>query len=99
MTKRARNAPLAIIIEPSKELAEQTYKQVQMFKKYLENPTIRELLVVGGLAIRDQIASLQDGVDVVVATPGRLVGDFFFSIDLKQIRLNVGFIGRTDKYK
>ena len=73
MTKRASNAPLAIIIEPSKELAEQTYKQVQIFKKYLENPIIKELLIVGGMAIKDQLASLQDGVDIVVATPGRLV--------------------------
>ncbi len=73
ITKRASNAPLAIIIEPSKELAEQTFKQVQIFKKYLENPNIKELLIVGGLAIKDQLASLQDGVDIVVATPGRLV--------------------------
>uniref|UniRef100_A0A646QIB3 ATP-dependent RNA helicase n=1 Tax=Hemiscolopendra marginata TaxID=943146 RepID=A0A646QIB3_9MYRI len=67
-----KNAPQAIIIEPSRELAEQTLKQIQMFKKYIENPKIRELLVIGGVAAKDQIAALQSGVDIVVGTPGRL---------------------------
>jgi ATP-dependent RNA helicase DDX1 len=71
-SKRELNAPLAIILEPSKELAEQTLKQVQNFKKYLKNPTIKELLIVGGVPVKEQIASLKDGVDIVVATPGRL---------------------------
>ena len=74
--KRALNAPLAIIIEPSKELAEQTLKQVQIFKKYLKSPSIKELLIAGGIHMKDQIASLRDGVDIVIATPGRLVRDF-----------------------
>ncbi len=67
---RANNAPLALIIEPSKELAEQTLKQVQTFKKYL--PSIRELLLVGGMPLKEQLAALDNGVDIVVATPGRL---------------------------
>jgi ATP-dependent RNA helicase DDX1 len=72
-SKRALNAPLAIIIEPSKELAEQTLKQVQIFKKHLQSPNIKELLIVGGVPVKDQIAALKDGVDIIVSTPGRLV--------------------------
>lgn len=70
--KIINNAPQAIIIEPSRELAEQTLKNIQMFKKYLEAPAVKELLVVGGTQVKDQIAALNAGVDIVVATPGRL---------------------------
>lgn len=35
------NAPACIIIEPTKELAEQTNTQIETFKKYLEKPSIR----------------------------------------------------------
>ncbi|KAL6447461.1 hypothetical protein ACFW04_001566 [Cataglyphis niger] len=96
--KPTNNAPQAIIIEPSRELAEQTYNQIQkvnenlnkfchrdcicdinemtlsffQFKTYLKNPTIRELLVIGGVNVKEQIATLNSGVDIVVGTPGRL---------------------------
>lgn len=66
------NAPKAIIIEPSRELAEQTFEQIGKFKKYLKDPQINELLVVGRAPIREQIDALKSGVDIVVATPGRL---------------------------
>lgn len=66
------NAPQAIIIEPSRELAEQTLSQIQKFKKHLKDPIIKELLVVGGIPIREQIEALKNGIEIVVATPGRL---------------------------
>lgn len=70
----ARNvkAPRAIIIEPSRELAEQTLKCIENFKQYLADPKVNELLVVGGIAAKDQIQALRGGVDIVVGTPGRL---------------------------
>ncbi|CAL1677633.1 unnamed protein product [Lasius platythorax] len=70
--KPINNAPQAIIIEPSRELAEQTYNQIQKFKTHLKDPTIRELLVIGGVNVKEQIATLNSGVDIVVGTPGRL---------------------------
>jgi ATP-dependent RNA helicase DDX1 len=70
--KIVNNAPQALIIEPSRELAEQTCKQLQLFKAQLGAPIVKDLLVVGGAAARDQIAALKSGVDIVVATPGRL---------------------------
>ncbi|XP_066153247.1 ATP-dependent RNA helicase Ddx1 [Euwallacea fornicatus] len=73
MDNFANNAPQAIIIEPSRELAEQTSTQIKLFKKYLENPPIRELLVIGGVNVKEQISILQNqGVDLIVGTPGRL---------------------------
>ncbi|KAL4711857.1 hypothetical protein ACJJTC_006026 [Scirpophaga incertulas] len=71
-SKPVNNAPQAIIIEPSRELAEQTCAQITKFKKHLENPKVRELLVVGGSNIKDQINQLHAGIDIVVGTPGRL---------------------------
>ncbi|XP_019880521.2 ATP-dependent RNA helicase Ddx1 [Aethina tumida] len=72
-TKIANNAPQAIIIEPSRELAEQTSNQIKKFKKYLESPGIRELLVIGGVNVKEQISVLQNtGADIIVGTPGRL---------------------------
>ncbi|XP_055693754.1 ATP-dependent RNA helicase Ddx1 [Lutzomyia longipalpis] len=66
------NAPQAIIIEPSRELAEQTLNQITRFKKYLKDPLINELLLIGGVSVKTQMAVLQSGVDIIVATPGRL---------------------------
>jgi ATP-dependent RNA helicase DDX1 len=66
------NAPQAIIIEPSRELAEQTFQQLEKFKKYMKDPSIREFLLIGGQSSKDQINELKKGVDIIVATPGRL---------------------------
>ncbi|CAL8097098.1 unnamed protein product [Calicophoron daubneyi] len=66
------NAPLALIMEPSRELAEQTCEQIRKFKRYLKDPCPRELLVVGGANSKQQLDALYNGVDIVVATPGRL---------------------------
>ncbi|KAJ8978814.1 hypothetical protein NQ317_018904 [Molorchus minor] len=69
----AKNAPQAVIIEPSRELAEQTSNQIKKFKKYLDDPPIRELLVIGGINVKEQISYLQNtGADIIVGTPGRL---------------------------
>lgn len=57
-------------LQPSRELAEQTLNQLRLFKKHLEQPVVRELLVVGGQSGRDQVNALREGVDIVVATPG-----------------------------
>lgn len=56
----ANNAPQAVIIEPSRELAEQTSNQIKLFKKYIENPSIRDLLVIGGVNVKEQISVLQN---------------------------------------
>ena len=47
--------PYAIIMEPSRELAEQTLVQVQKFKKHLTGINIREVLLVGGVAAKEQV--------------------------------------------
>ncbi|KAI7799718.1 ATP-dependent RNA helicase DDX1 [Triplophysa rosa] len=88
--KSSSNAPRALIIEPSKELAEQTLNNVNQFKKYVENPKLRDLLIMGGVAAKEQLSILESGVDIVVGTPGRL--DDLIStkkLDLSQVRFLV----------
>ncbi|XP_010945647.1 ATP-dependent RNA helicase DDX1 isoform X1 [Camelus dromedarius] len=89
-TKFLPNAPKALIVEPSRELAEQTLNNVKQFKKYIDNPKLRELLIIGGVAARDQLSVLDNGVDIVVGTPGRL--DDLVStgkLNLSQVRFLV----------
>ncbi|CAF0788217.1 unnamed protein product [Adineta steineri] len=85
--QRPPNAPLAIIMEPSRELAQQTSAQIQSFQKYLDNPRVRELVIIGGVPVGEQTRVLHQGVDIIVATPGRLdelIGSG--EIDLTQMR-------------
>ncbi|KAL5290459.1 DDX1 family protein [Megaselia abdita] len=70
--KPPSNAPQAIIIEPSKELAEQTFNQIEKFNKYLPKDSVKQLLVTGGIKIDQQKNALNAGVHIIVATPGRL---------------------------
>ena len=42
------------------------------FKKYLTNPSLRVQLVIGGINAKEQSDEMSKGVDIVVATPGRL---------------------------
>ncbi|XP_020603286.1 ATP-dependent RNA helicase DDX1-like [Orbicella faveolata] len=82
-----RCSPSAIIMEPSRELAQQTHNQISKFKKYLPNPQVKEVLLIGGEHVKTQIQMLNDGVDIVTGTPGKL--DDFISTDkisLSQVR-------------
>ena len=51
-----------IFLQPSRELAEQTLKEINNFKKYLDAPAIRTMLVAGGIPIKEQLSDLQKGV-------------------------------------
>ncbi len=60
----------ALILTPTRELAAQLDSSVKTYSKYL---TLRSTVVFGGVNIRPQIDKLRRGVDIVVATPGRLL--------------------------
>jgi ATP-dependent RNA helicase DDX1 len=63
--------PKALIIEPSRELAQQTYDCIKSFKGNLSGE-IKQALLVGGVRAKDQMDQLEAGVDIVVGTPGRI---------------------------
>lgn len=66
-----RRVPQALVIAPTRELCLQIAGDLADFSKYIEN--LKILPVYGGSSIDSQIKSLRNGVQVIVATPGRLI--------------------------
>ena len=77
---RAR-MPRTLILEPTRELAAQVSEN---FEKYGKNHRISMALIIGGVSFEDQNKKLDRGVDVLIATPGRLLDQ----IDRGKIMLN-----------
>jgi ATP-dependent RNA helicase DDX1 len=65
--------PLAIVLEPARDLAEQTFTNITDFAKHLVEPAVHAELFVGGMSTAQQVKALKDGVDLVVGTPGRVI--------------------------
>jgi ATP-dependent RNA helicase DeaD len=65
------NYPQALVVCPTRELCLQIVKEIELFKKYL--PGISVVAVYGGASIGLQIRDIKRGVQIVVATPGRLI--------------------------
>ena len=63
--------PECLILVPTRELCKQVAEVMAQASKYLRN--VRVLQVYGGVSINPQILKLQKGVNIVVATPGRLI--------------------------
>ncbi|MEM7610737.1 MAG: DEAD/DEAH box helicase [Pseudomonadota bacterium] len=72
LTQPARKprAVRALVLAPTRELAAQVEQSVNDYGQFAK---IRSTVIFGGVSIRPQIAKLRSGVDVVVATPGRLL--------------------------
>lgn len=60
----------ALVLTPTRELAQQVYKS---FVRYGENTQISVAVAYGGVSINPQISIIEQGIDVLVATPGRLL--------------------------
>jgi superfamily II DNA/RNA helicase len=69
---RAR-MPRALVIEPTRELADQVS---EAFEKYAKGQRLSWALLIGGVSFNDQETKLDRGVDVLIATPGRLLDHF-----------------------
>jgi superfamily II DNA/RNA helicase len=73
-TGRARaRMPRAIVLAPTRELADQV---AESFAKYAKGTKLSWVLLIGGVSMGDQVAALNKGVDVLIATPGRLLDLF-----------------------
>ena len=73
-TGRARaRMPRAIVLAPTRELADQV---AESFAKYAKGTKLTWVLLIGGVSMGDQVAALNKGVDVLIATPGRLLDLF-----------------------
>jgi len=69
---RRGDGPLGLVLAPTRELAQQIEKEVKALSTLLGG-RMRTAIVVGGNQMSDQRNDLRNGVEVVVATPGRLV--------------------------
>lgn len=67
---RRTNAVRALVLAPTRELAAQIGESARDYGKYLP---FRSAIIFGGVKINPQIEKLRQGVDIVVATPGRLL--------------------------
>jgi superfamily II DNA/RNA helicase len=96
---RAR-MPRSLILAPTRELAAQV---AQSFEKYGVNHKLSVALLIGGVSFDDQLRKLDRGVDVLIATPGRLLDHFgrgkilltgveILVIDEADRMLDMGFI-------
>ena len=95
-----RRAVRALILTPTRELAAQVHDSVRQYGKYVP---VRSAVVFGGVNINPQIDILRRGVDVLVATPGRLLdhasqgnvslaGVEIFVLDEADRMLDMGFL-------
>jgi ATP-dependent RNA helicase RhlE len=84
----ARARPVrALILTPTRELAAQVEESVRTYGKYLK---LRSTVIFGGVGINPQIKLLADGVDILVATPGRLLDHMQQrTVDLSKIEILV----------
>ena len=90
----------ALILTPTRELAAQVAESVKLYGKYLP---LKSAVVFGGVGINPQITMLRNGIDILIATPGRLLdhisqgtvdlsGVEIFVLDEADRMLDMGFI-------
>lgn len=85
--QKGRRAIRALVLTPTRELAAQVTESVRDYGKHLP---IRTTAVFGGVSINPQIKKLRDGVDILVATPGRLLDHVSQNtIDLSKVEILV----------
>jgi len=91
----------ALILAPTRELAMQIEENIKLFAKYTD---LRTVVLYGGLGPKTQIAQLEKGCDIIVATPGRFLDLYlaghintkylqFLVMDEADKMMDMGFIG------
>ncbi len=97
--------PRALVLEPTRELADQVSESFDKYSKYSK---LSHALLIGGVSMDEQVKKLDRGVDVLIATPGRLMDHFergrillsqvnILVIDEADRMLDMGFIPDVEK--
>jgi len=74
LNQTSASEPLALVLTPTRELAQQV---ASSFSKYAVDSNIKMGLAYGGASLNGQIEQLKAGVDILIATPGRLIDHLF----------------------
>ncbi len=84
---RGPRAPRVLVLVPTRELAAQV---AEAFKEYGRHVAQRTVLIFGGVSPKPQVQALAQGVDIVIATPGRLLDHLQMKlVDLSRIEVLV----------
>ncbi|MGH8353088.1 MAG: DEAD/DEAH box helicase [Pseudomonas sp.] len=89
----ASNSVRALVLVPTRELAEQVH---QSFQAYGQHLPLRTYAVYGGVSINPQMMKLRKGIDVLVATPGRLL-DLYRQNAVKFAQLQCLVLDEADR--
>ncbi|MDR0219711.1 MAG: ATP-dependent RNA helicase RhlE [Enterobacteriaceae bacterium] len=85
LQSKGRRPVRALILTPTRELAAQVGENVRNYSKYLQ---LRSFVVFGGVSINPQMMKLRGGVDILVATPGRLLDlEHQNAVDLSHVEI------------
>ena len=87
------NQVRALVITPTRELAAQVGANVATYGKYMD---LRYSVVFGGVKINPQMMALRKGVDILVATPGRLL-DLYQQNAVKFNQLEILVLDEADR--
>ena len=104
-SSRGRHQVKALILTPTRELAMQVQESVELYGKHLP---YKSCVIFGGVKINPQISKLRHGMDIVVATPGRLLDHIsqktidlskvdFLILDEADRMLDMGFVNDIKK--
>ena len=85
--------PRSLILEPTRELAAQVADNFEVYGKYHK---LSKALLIGGVSLADQVRVIDRGVDVLIATPGRLL-DLFERGKLLLIDVKILVIDESDR--
>lgn len=93
-TKHPKYRPVrALVLTPTRELAAQVHDNVREYSTYLN---IRSTVIFGGVKAASQIKALRKGVDILVATPGRLL-DLYEQKAVSFKRIDVFILDEADR--
>lgn len=91
--KYGQRAPSALVLVPTRELANQVYEELSKLSQYTGHVCIP---IYGGVGIGPQLAKLKKGTDIVVATPGR-IRDIIEHNDIDLSRISVLVLDEADR--
>ncbi|TCP23837.1 ATP-dependent RNA helicase RhlE [Tenacibaculum skagerrakense] len=93
-TKNPKFRPIrALILTPTRELAAQIYDNIKDYSKYVN---IKSAVIFGGVNPKKQISTIKNGVDILVATPGRLL-DLHDQKALSLKRIDILILDEADR--